>query len=113
VWFQIRAFTGMSSLPPRLVDVLAFLIPSKGFSVSNVISQIVLAAMTYCLWNERNSRLFKKKKSTADQIVQLITSLVRMKLVTFKFKKVTIGSRLLLDKWKIPGSCFDNDRSSR
>ncbi|GKC03054.1 putative RNA-directed DNA polymerase, eukaryota, reverse transcriptase zinc-binding domain protein [Tanacetum coccineum] len=52
--------------PSRLVDVLAFLIPSKGFSVSNVISQIVLAAMTYCLWNERNSRLFKKKKSTAD-----------------------------------------------
>nr|GEW41416.1 hypothetical protein [Tanacetum cinerariifolium] len=36
-----------------------------------------------------NSRLFKKKKLTADQIVQLITSLVRMKLVTFKFKKMT------------------------
>ncbi|GKE70224.1 reverse transcriptase domain, reverse transcriptase zinc-binding domain protein, partial [Tanacetum coccineum] len=113
VWFQIHAFTGMSSLPHRLVDVLAFLIPSKGSSVSNVISWIVLAAMTYYLWNERNSRLFKKKKSIADQIVHLITSLVRMKLVTFKLKKVTTMSRLLLDQWKIPGSCFDNDRSSR
>ncbi|GJZ13131.1 retrotransposon protein, putative, ty1-copia subclass [Tanacetum coccineum] len=96
-----------------LVDVLAFLIPSKGSSVSNVISQIVLAAMTYCLWNEWNSRLFKKKKLTADQIVQLITSLVWMKRVTFKFKKMTTGSRLLLDQWKIPGSCFDNDGSSK
>ncbi|GJW21777.1 putative gag-pol polyprotein [Tanacetum coccineum] len=66
VWFQIRAFTDMSSMPPRLVDVLAFRIPSKGSSISNVISRIVLAATTYCLWNERNSRLFKKKKSTAD-----------------------------------------------
>ncbi|GKD87058.1 hypothetical protein Tco_1358212, partial [Tanacetum coccineum] len=93
-------------------DVLAFLIPSKGFSVSNVISQIVLAATTYCLWNERNSRLFKKKKSTANQVVQLITFLVRMKLVTFKFKKVTTGSHFLLDQWKIPSSCFDHDRSS-
>nr|GEU70204.1 hypothetical protein [Tanacetum cinerariifolium] len=55
------AFTSMSSVPPRLVDVLAFLIPSKGPSVSNVISQIVLAAMTYCLWNEWNSILFKKE----------------------------------------------------
>ncbi|GJX93653.1 reverse transcriptase domain, reverse transcriptase zinc-binding domain protein [Tanacetum coccineum] len=66
VWFQVRAFTGMSSVPPRFVDVLAFLILSKGSSLSNVISRIVLATMTYCLWNERNSRLFKKKKSIAD-----------------------------------------------
>ncbi|GKB54424.1 reverse transcriptase domain, reverse transcriptase zinc-binding domain protein [Tanacetum coccineum] len=111
VWLQVRAFTGMSSVPPRLVDVLAFLIPSKGSSVSNVIYQIVLAATTYCLWNERNSRLFKKK-SNADQIVQHITSLVRMKLVTFKFKKMTTKSRLLLDKWKVPSSFFDHDGSS-
>ncbi|GKA22191.1 reverse transcriptase domain, reverse transcriptase zinc-binding domain protein, partial [Tanacetum coccineum] len=111
--WDVRAFTGMSSVPPRLVDVLVFLIPSKGSSISNVISQIVLATMTYCLWNEWNSRLFKKKKSTADQIVQLITSLVRMKLVTFKFKKMFIGSRLMLDQWNIPSSCFDHDKSLR
>ncbi|GJR14466.1 RNA-directed DNA polymerase, eukaryota, reverse transcriptase zinc-binding domain protein [Tanacetum coccineum] len=66
VWFQVRVSTSMSSIPPRFVDVLAFLIQSKGSSVSNVISRLVLAAMTYCLWNERNSRLFKKKKSTTD-----------------------------------------------
>ncbi|GKD32326.1 reverse transcriptase domain, reverse transcriptase zinc-binding domain protein [Tanacetum coccineum] len=77
---------------------------SQGSSVSNVISRLVLAVTTYCLWNEQNSRLFNKKKSTADQIVQLITSLVRTKLVTFKFKKMTTGSRLLLDQWKIPSS---------
>ncbi|GJS72432.1 hypothetical protein Tco_0705273 [Tanacetum coccineum] len=44
----VRALTGMSSMPPRLVDVLAFFILSKGSSVSNVISWIVLAATTYC-----------------------------------------------------------------
>ncbi|GJV21152.1 uncharacterized protein Tco_1370172 [Tanacetum coccineum] len=109
VWFQVRALTGMSSVPPRFVDVLAFLIPSKGSLVSNVISWNVLAATTYCLWNEQNSRLFKKKKSIADQIVQHITSLVRVKLVTFRFKRIIVGSRLLLDQWKIPSSCFDHD----
>ncbi|GJZ49170.1 putative gag-pol polyprotein, partial [Tanacetum coccineum] len=64
--WDVRAFTGMSSVPPQFVDILAFLIPYKGSLVSNVISQIVLAATTYCLLNERNSRLFKKKKSTTD-----------------------------------------------
>nr|GEY28408.1 hypothetical protein [Tanacetum cinerariifolium] len=110
---HVCAFTGMSFVPPCLVDVLAFLISSKGSSVSNVISRIVLAARTYCLWNEWNSRLFKKKKSNADQIVQLITTLVQMKLVTFRFKKMSTGSHLLLEQWKIPSSCFDHDRSSR
>ncbi|GJX37778.1 putative gag-pol polyprotein [Tanacetum coccineum] len=60
VWFQVRASTSMSFVPPRLVDVLAFLIQSKGSSVSNVISRLVLAATNYCLWNERNLRLFEE-----------------------------------------------------
>ncbi|GJU53880.1 reverse transcriptase domain, reverse transcriptase zinc-binding domain protein [Tanacetum coccineum] len=90
VWFQVHAFTGMSSVPSRFVDVLIFLIPTKGSSVSNFLSRIVLAALTYWLWNEQNSRFFKKKKSNANQIVLLITSL-----------------------WKIPSSCFDQDGSSR
>ncbi|GJS24786.1 reverse transcriptase domain, reverse transcriptase zinc-binding domain protein [Tanacetum coccineum] len=110
---DVCAFIGMSSVPPRLVDVLAFLIPSKGSSVSNVISQIVLAAMTYCLWNERNSRLFKKKKLTADHIVQLITSLMRLKLITFKFKKMTtsliatqLGRPIMFDSYT-SSMCLD------
>nr|GEY19237.1 reverse transcriptase domain, reverse transcriptase zinc-binding domain protein [Tanacetum cinerariifolium] len=70
VWRDVRGGFQRFSVPPRLVDVLAFLISSKGSSVSNVISCTMLAAMTYYLWNEQNSRLFKKKKSTADQIVQ-------------------------------------------
>nr|GEV88481.1 copia protein [Tanacetum cinerariifolium] len=56
-WYHVPALTGMSFIPPRLVDVLVFLISSKGSS-----------------------------------------------LVTFEFKKMATGSRLLLDQWKIPSS---------
>ncbi|GKC70568.1 hypothetical protein Tco_1116451, partial [Tanacetum coccineum] len=55
---------------------------------------------------ERNSRLFKKKTSTVPQIIQVIVSMVRLKLVSFKFKKVSARSRLLLDQWKIPSCCM-------
>ncbi|GJV99694.1 putative RNA-directed DNA polymerase [Tanacetum coccineum] len=41
----------------------------------------------------RNERLFKKKSSSSDQIVQVILSMVWLKLVTFKFKKMSIRSR--------------------
>ncbi|GJR83858.1 reverse transcriptase domain, reverse transcriptase zinc-binding domain protein [Tanacetum coccineum] len=74
----------------------------QGKSVVSIISRLLLAATSYYIWIERNSRLFKKKASTVPHIVQVIASMVRLKLVTFKFKKVTTLSRLLLDQWKIP-----------
>ncbi|GKD87108.1 hypothetical protein Tco_1358262, partial [Tanacetum coccineum] len=46
-------------------------------------------------------------------IVQVILSMVRLKLVTFKFKKMSVGSRLLLDQWKIPSYCIVHDGSTR
>ncbi|GJV51073.1 sodium/hydrogen exchanger 6, partial [Tanacetum coccineum] len=50
-------------------------------SVFSIIAHIVLAVTTYYLWIERNSRLFKKKISIAEQVVQVICSIVRLKLV--------------------------------
>ncbi|GKC27351.1 VIER F-box protein 2 [Tanacetum coccineum] len=82
------------SNPPRFADISTYLIPSsKGTSVVSIISRLLLGAVSYYIWSERNSRLFKKKASTVPQIVQVITSMVRLKLVTFKFKKVSTRSR--------------------
>ncbi|GJT07532.1 retrotransposon protein, putative, ty1-copia subclass [Tanacetum coccineum] len=75
--------------------------------------RIVVAATSYYIWLERNGRLFKKKSSTPGQIVDVIFSTVRLKLVTFKFKKMSTRPRLLLDQWKIPSYCIVYDGSSR
>ncbi|GJR97632.1 hypothetical protein Tco_0269806 [Tanacetum coccineum] len=79
----------------------------------SIISRLLLGAVSYYIWSERNSRLFKKKASTVPQIVQVVTSMVRLKLVTFKFKKESTRSRLLLDQWKIPSCCIVYEGSSR
>ncbi|GKF96539.1 reverse transcriptase domain, reverse transcriptase zinc-binding domain protein, partial [Tanacetum coccineum] len=82
VWSQIRALIDMSNVPPRIDDILEFVIHiSKGIYVLSIHSRIMLAATTYYLWNERNSRLFKKKVALADQIVQVICHIVLLKLV--------------------------------
>ncbi|PWA66140.1 reverse transcriptase domain, Reverse transcriptase zinc-binding domain protein [Artemisia annua] len=107
VWFQVRGLSGMDSIPPLLEDVITFLIPiSKGRSVASIISRLILAATTYDIWLERNTRLFKRKKSAVAEVVQVIVSNVRLKLVTFKFKKLTLRSRSMLDSWKIPSACL-------
>ncbi|GJU23248.1 hypothetical protein Tco_1156590 [Tanacetum coccineum] len=114
VWLQVHALCGMDSISPRLADVIAFIVPiSKGKKVINILSRIMVAATSYYIWLERNGKLFKKKTSSPDQIVQVILSMVRLKLVTYKFKKMSTGSRLLLDQWKIPSYCIAHDGSSR
>ncbi|GKD84506.1 putative RNA-directed DNA polymerase, eukaryota, reverse transcriptase zinc-binding domain protein [Tanacetum coccineum] len=75
--------------------------------------RIVVAATSYYIWLERNGRLFKKKTSTPGQIVDVIFSTVRLKLVSFKFKKMSTKSRLLIDQWKIPSYCIVHDGSTR
>ncbi|GKC13100.1 hypothetical protein Tco_1009882, partial [Tanacetum coccineum] len=74
--------------------------------------RIVVAATSYYIWMEKNGRLFKKKTSSPDQIIEVILSMVRLKLVTFKFKKMSTRSLLLLDQWKIPRNCIIHDRST-
>ncbi|GJU07555.1 hypothetical protein Tco_1123985 [Tanacetum coccineum] len=114
MWSHVRALCGMDFISHRLIDVIAFIILiSKGKMVISILSRIVVVATTYYIWLERNGRLFKKKTSSSDQIVQVILSMVRLKLVTFKFKKMSTRSRLLLDQWKIPSYCIAHDGSSR
>ncbi|PWA56769.1 RNA-directed DNA polymerase, eukaryota, Reverse transcriptase zinc-binding domain protein [Artemisia annua] len=110
---EVRGLSGMDSVPPVLADVITFLFPiSKGRSVASIISRLLLAATTYYIWVERNARLFKRKKSTVAEVVQVIVSNVRLKLVTFKFKKLTVRSRSMLDSWKIPSACLIHEGST-
>ncbi|GKC95618.1 hypothetical protein Tco_1161060, partial [Tanacetum coccineum] len=104
----------MDSIPPRLIDVTTFINHiSKGKTAVIILSRLVLAATSYYIWLERNGRLLKKKTLSPDQIVNVVIYMVRLKLVTFKFKKMTSWSHLLLDQWKIPSSCIVHDGSSR
>ncbi|GJT60842.1 hypothetical protein Tco_1004375 [Tanacetum coccineum] len=103
----------MDSISPLMDDILAFLIPiSKGRSVVSIIARVVVAATTYFLWMELNSRLFTKKIMSVDKLVQSICSTVRLKLVTFRFKKTSPTSRKLLDMWKVPKQCIVHNGSA-
>ncbi|GJR08348.1 sodium/hydrogen exchanger 6 [Tanacetum coccineum] len=114
VWSNVRVLCGIDAIPPHLIGVVAFIVPlSKGKTVVSILFRIVFAATSYYIWLERNGRLFKNKTSTPDQIVDVIFSMVRLKLVTVKFKKMSTKSRLLLDQWKIPSYCIVHDGSTR
>nr|GEU58933.1 reverse transcriptase domain, reverse transcriptase zinc-binding domain protein [Tanacetum cinerariifolium] len=113
VWSKFCVLCSMDSIPPRIIDVTTFINPiSKGKTAMSILSRLVLAATSYYIWLERNEILFKKKTLSPDHIVDVIISMVWLKLVTFKFKKMSTWSRLLLDQWKIPSYCIVYSRSS-
>ena len=58
----------------------------------------------YYIWKERNSRLFKKKFKAYTHIFDDIVSLVRLKVLSFRFKKNSIAARHIIDKCKVPSS---------
>nr|GEX20150.1 hypothetical protein [Tanacetum cinerariifolium] len=67
MWSKVRVLCGMDAISPRLVDVVAFIVPiSKGKTIINILSWIVVAATSYYIWLEKNGRLFKKKTSSPD-----------------------------------------------
>ncbi|GKE11238.1 hypothetical protein Tco_1414789, partial [Tanacetum coccineum] len=62
----------MDIVPPRLANVLAYLIPiSKGSTVKSVISRIVIVASTYYIWQERNARLLTNKSQSSTRLFEI------------------------------------------
>ncbi|GKD17016.1 zinc knuckle CX2CX4HX4C containing protein, partial [Tanacetum coccineum] len=104
IWDQLKPYMCIPNLPSALNDIVEFLIPfAKMKSIRIVICKLVFAAACYFIWQERNFRIFKKKKRMQVQIVELIKSNVRLKLLTCSFKK-TQNVQMLMHLWKLPES---------
>ncbi|XP_071695534.1 uncharacterized protein [Rutidosis leptorrhynchoides] len=65
-----------------------------------IVVKLLFTATIYSVWQERNNRLFKKKKRSVDQVYKDIYATVRLKLMTIKWKKTPQMLRLKSD-WKI------------
>nr|GEX08151.1 reverse transcriptase domain, reverse transcriptase zinc-binding domain protein [Tanacetum cinerariifolium] len=69
------------------------------------IIRLIFSASCYFMWQERNFRIFKKVKRSHDQISEIIKTNVRLNLLTCSFKRLA-NDLELVDKWKLPLSCF-------
>nr|GEV98206.1 hypothetical protein [Tanacetum cinerariifolium] len=76
---------------------------AKTRSARSVVAKLVFAASSYFIWQERNNRLFMKTTRTWDQVINIIKSTVRLKLLTCKFKK-TKNVQMIIHLWKLPTS---------
>lgn len=106
IWEHIKGLMAITNMPLNLNDIVAFLVHvAKSRAIRVIICKLVFAATCYFIWQERNTRLFKKTKRSHEQIIMLITSNIRLKLMTCSFKR-SHNVQTLLHLWKVPESCF-------
>nr|GEU61661.1 RNA-directed DNA polymerase, eukaryota, reverse transcriptase zinc-binding domain protein [Tanacetum cinerariifolium] len=74
-------------------------------SSRSIIAKLVMAASAYFIWQERNGRLFKKSKKSVNQIIKVIFSSVRLKLLSCRFKRSKDGV-FFAQLWRLPETCF-------
>ncbi|GKC85196.1 zinc knuckle CX2CX4HX4C containing protein [Tanacetum coccineum] len=104
VWDHLKWLTGIPNIQSGLDAIVDFVSPmAKMRFVRSVISKLVVVASCYFIWQERNSRLFMKKKRSQDQVIDIIKSTVRFKLLSCKFKR-TKHVQMLCHLWELPTS---------
>ncbi|GKC72812.1 reverse transcriptase domain, reverse transcriptase zinc-binding domain protein [Tanacetum coccineum] len=104
VWLYVRELTGMELIPPIMHDITSYLQPiSKKRTALSILGKLILAALSYFIWLERNNRVFKQVKKSPEDIHDIIMVTVRLKLLTFRFKDTSMVNQLLA-RWKMPKS---------
>ncbi|GJS68607.1 hypothetical protein Tco_0683172 [Tanacetum coccineum] len=104
VWISIRHLAGMEHISPIMDDIVAYLIPmAHKRNVLSVIGKLIVAAGTYFIWRERNTRLFKNIKRPPEDVRDAIMVTVRLKLLTLRFKNKE-RVKTLLARWNMPSN---------
>ncbi|GKD50598.1 homeodomain-like protein [Tanacetum coccineum] len=104
VWAYVRNLADMDNVAPMLMDIVLFIQPMGNSRMAKCIfGKLLLAAMSYFIWTERNNRLFKHVKHSPKDIRDMIMVTVRLKLMTFKFKN-TANVKHFLQRWKMPNT---------
>ncbi|GJW73855.1 hypothetical protein Tco_0133225 [Tanacetum coccineum] len=109
VWDHMKDLAALSNVVGGYKDVVDFLSSyANRRSCKSVIAKLVFSASVYYIWQERNARLFSNQKRSSIQLTEIITSVIRLKLITCSFKKTR--SRMEFARlWKLPESIFSSN----
>ncbi|XP_059654377.1 uncharacterized protein LOC132301114 [Cornus florida] len=76
----------------------------KAKSVPNLLRKVCFSAMMYHTWEERNKRIFKKKKSSQKVVLARICSTITT-ILMLGFLQDCSTARKILSEWNLSLSC--------
>nr|XP_043612390.1 uncharacterized protein LOC122584241 [Erigeron canadensis] len=99
VWQKIKKLARLESAPNSWNDIVNFfVIRPANKTIWSIIQRLVLGAMVYFIWQERNLRSFKGKNRSVDDLCNIITAEVRFRLMGLRIK-VTKQSVKAAEVW--------------
>ncbi|GJS37847.1 retrotransposon protein, putative, ty1-copia subclass [Tanacetum coccineum] len=73
---------------------------NNGNNINSVVSRLIFAAIVYCIWHERNCRIFRNERRKCDDILKFIIETVKMKLMCIMVKD-GVAVRRIEQVWTI------------
>ncbi|GJT37967.1 hypothetical protein Tco_0937832 [Tanacetum coccineum] len=97
VWSMV-----MDGIGPVWEDIVSWIKPmATRRTFVSIVARLVIAATVYFVWQEQNFRLIKNQARTPmQQIHDIIVYNVRLKLLTFRFRKKQRVVKLL-EAWNV------------
>lgn len=85
----------------RWVDIISYLQDrTSRNSVWSNIERILVGAVAYFIWHERNLRMFKRGSRSVDQVFKIVYEVVRLKIMSFKLK-INFRTIAALKTWNV------------
>ncbi|PWA89282.1 hypothetical protein CTI12_AA034600 [Artemisia annua] len=98
VWNYFKGLMRFEDAPDNLFTVIDLISTrTMGKSIWSIIQRLVLGAVVYHLWIERNNRIFQNKSRNIADICNIVREAVRLRLLSLKIK----GSKRSLDASRI------------
>nr|GFA43533.1 hypothetical protein [Tanacetum cinerariifolium] len=107
-WSWPTAWSEIQFDSDKWSDIMAWLLPiSKQNNVKIIVVRLILAAVSYFAWQERNNRVHRKDGRNPDQLSKIIADTVRLKLPGIRFKKKDRVVKMR-KTWRIDSICMDD-----
>ncbi|KAJ0535815.1 putative reverse transcriptase zinc-binding domain-containing protein [Helianthus annuus] len=104
VWTNVKSMVNLDSVDNTWNSLMGWIDhSSKSKKVDDIVCKLVIAAASYYVWQERNSRLFSSSHLTEMQVAERIKNSVRLRLMGFKFR-LESARRRIFSIWKINDS---------
>ncbi|XP_022042093.1 uncharacterized protein LOC110944752 [Helianthus annuus] len=101
VWKTVRDWVDMGNVNNTWDSVMGWLVNSANTRhLGGVVCKILVGAVTYYIWQERNNRLFSRLQRSPAILSQVIFNSVRLKIMGFRIMKHPDHMKIM-DRWQI------------
>ncbi|GKA26808.1 hypothetical protein Tco_0712917 [Tanacetum coccineum] len=86
-WKDIQKMTNVNHLPDSWEEVIHALCKMKNNNfIWSIVRRITLRSTVYCIWNERNAKLFRGEKWGIEAVGKIIRENIRFRLMSLIVK---------------------------